>query len=334
MKKLFMIIICFTLTITLNLARNYNVSAATNLPIDDSFLPYVFKDGIIENEFDNNVYITEDNELFTLRDGLKIDDAYPDLIDDITYHHMAGYYDFTYINDIFHPLLISLPYIMGDSTYSFTLYKISFYNLSGSPFIHKTITIQAEPLNNRIWIYVGYPCRINVDYITNYPTNYIFDNTSWGTQDDDGYWHTQFGQIPYPGGAFSAPTVTYSNENHQLASDTVIKASIIAYRSIGYDNGYNDGYQNGYDDGYQDGLNVDYDEIYENGYNVGYQDGYQDGYNTGISGTITTNWFTSFVNSVFDIFNIEIFPNVRLAYLFFIPIGLGILFLIFKLIKG
>ena len=77
-----------------------------------------------------------------------------------------------------------------------------------------------------------------------------------------------------------------------------------------------------------------YNDGYNDGYKDGYNNGYKIGYNAGISNTITPNWFISFIDSIFSIFNIEIFPNVRLIYLFFIPIGLGIVLLIFKLIRG
>lgn len=79
-----------------------------------------------------------------------------------------------------------------------------------------------------------------------------------------------------------------------------------------------------------------YDEIIA-AYQQGKQDGYTQGYNDGLAAGgdgITTNWFTSFVNSIFDIFNIEIFPNVKLIYLIFIPVGFGIILLILKLIRG
>ena len=89
-------------------------------------------------------------------------------------------------------------------------------------------------------------------------------------------------------------------------------------------------YQIGYQDGYEQGVS----DGYNSGYTQGRNDGYQEGYNAGISGTITTNWFISFINSVFDILNIEIFPNVKLIYLIFIPVGLGVLALIFKLVRG
>lgn len=77
-----------------------------------------------------------------------------------------------------------------------------------------------------------------------------------------------------------------------------------------------------------------YDNGWSNGYNSGYNSGYNDGYNDGLSGTLSPNWFTSFLDSVFEILNIEIFPNVKLIYLLFIPVGLGILALIFRLVRG
>lgn len=89
-------------------------------------------------------------------------------------------------------------------------------------------------------------------------------------------------------------------------------------------------YQLGYQEGYEQGLT----DGYNSGYSQGHGDGYQEGYNAGLSGTISTNWFISFLNSTFDILNIEVFPNVKLIYLLFIPIGLGVLALIFKLVRG
>lgn len=89
---------------------------------------------------------------------------------------------------------------------------------------------------------------------------------------------------------------------------------------------YNQGYADGYDVGVRDGSLSGYSEGYEKGYDIGY--------NAGTSNSITTNWFVSFLNSVFGILNIEVFPNIKLAYLIFIPIGLGVLALIFKLVRG
>ncbi len=89
---------------------------------------------------------------------------------------------------------------------------------------------------------------------------------------------------------------------------------------------YDDAYNAGYNDGYRAGGGFSSEDRY--------RQGYTDGYNAGVSGTITTNWFTSFIDSVFSIFNIEIFPNVKLIYLIFIPLGLGVIALIFKLIRG
>lgn len=89
---------------------------------------------------------------------------------------------------------------------------------------------------------------------------------------------------------------------------------------------YQIGYQEGYEQGVSDGYN--------SGYTQGRNDGYQEGYNAGLSDTLAPNWFISFINSVFDILNIEIFPNIKLVYLIFIPVGLGVLALIFKLIRG
>ena len=133
--------------------------------------------------------------------------------------------------------------------------------------------------------------------------------------------------------SFASDGTRYDFPISYVAGDAiVVKYSFSIPHYVRYITLYGDEseYQLGYQDGYQQGLSDGYDSGYSQGYNVGYNDGY----NAGISSTITPNWFTSFVSSVFDIFNIEIFPNVKLIYLFFIPIGLGIVLLILKLIRG
>ena len=134
-------------------------------------------------------------------------------------------------------------------------------------------------------------------------------------------------------GAFHNSFVEISNIVVQFTDEVLSNICINCYND-GYEQGLTEGTSFGYDVGYNDGYEQGLTEGYENGYDDGYTQGYSKGYNEGISGTLTANWFTSFISSVFDIFNIEIFPNVKLIYLFFIPIGLGIVLLILKLIRG
>ena len=129
---------------------------------------------------------------------------------------------------------------------------------------------------------------------------------------------------------------------HDFSSLHFIRSIRLYFARLQYFEGYQDGYEQGLSDGFDSGYTQGYEEGYEEGladsfdfgYTQGYEEGYQSGYNAGISGTITPNWFTSFIDSIFDIFSIEIFPNIKLIYLFFIPIGLGVIILIFKLIRG
>lgn len=98
--------------------------------------------------------------------------------------------------------------------------------------------------------------------------------------------------------------------------------------NIGYENGYN----NGEIDGYNNGYNV--------GYDVGNNNGYENGYKNGIATKGESVWVNSmgFIKNlfvdVFDIFSIEILPNVSIGTFIVIPLIFGVLFFIVKITKG
>lgn len=85
-------------------------------------------------------------------------------------------------------------------------------------------------------------------------------------------------------------------------------------------------------------------QLIENSYNTGYDTGYNNGYDIGYNNGINTKgesvWQNSmafikniFVN-IFDIFSIEILPNVSLGTFIIIPLIFAILFFIVKIAKG
>lgn len=85
-------------------------------------------------------------------------------------------------------------------------------------------------------------------------------------------------------------------------------------------------------------------QLIENSYNTGYDTGYNNGYDVGYNNGINTKgesvWQNSmafikniFVN-IFDIFSIEILPNVSLGTFIIIPLIFAILFFIVKIAKG
>lgn len=85
-------------------------------------------------------------------------------------------------------------------------------------------------------------------------------------------------------------------------------------------------------------------QLIENSYNTGYDTGYSNGYDIGYNNGINTKgesvWQNSmafikniFVN-IFDIFSIEILPNVSLGTFIIIPLIFAILFFIVKIAKG
>lgn len=199
----------------------------------------------------------------------------------------------------------------------FTLGKdflpIAYLDKNSSPPIHLPIDIVGA-LNSDRYIYFSVPydnCQVRFQFVT-----------TWYVEWDDSY--------------------NSLNQLIELSFDANFGNRYYEVYERGYNNGKTDGYSEGksdglltgYNNGYVDGYSTGKDEGLSTGYNDGYNEGYNIGFNEGSSSSITTSWFTSFVNSIFDIFNIEIFPNVKLIYLFFIPVGFGIILLILKLIRG
>ena len=74
-----------------------------------------------------------------------------------------------------------------------------------------------------------------------------------------------------------------------------------------------------------------YDAI-EQGYNDGYKSGYDVGLQEGRQETPTgaLNWLGNMFNSIGGIFNIEIFPNVKLIYVIGIPVAVAVLAFVLK----
>ena len=82
-------------------------------------------------------------------------------------------------------------------------------------------------------------------------------------------------------------------------------------------------------------YNLGYNQGYEQGEETGYNQGYNKGYLDGQEGN---NNFFSLISSAFgsisSIFEFELFPGFSLGTLFLIPLGLGLLFLIIRLISA
>ena len=82
----------------------------------------------------------------------------------------------------------------------------------------------------------------------------------------------------------------------------------------------------------------DYQEGYAFGYDTGYNDGYGQGYNVGFNdGSSDENVFSMLkhaANSIQDILNIEVLPNISLWLLISIPLSISIMLIMFKLLRG
>ena len=82
----------------------------------------------------------------------------------------------------------------------------------------------------------------------------------------------------------------------------------------------------------------DYQEGYAIGYNTGYNDGYSQGYGVGFNeGSSDENVFSMLkhaANSIQDILNIEVLPNISLWLLISIPLSISIMLIMFKLLRG
>ncbi len=84
-------------------------------------------------------------------------------------------------------------------------------------------------------------------------------------------------------------------------------------------------------------FNGEIGSIFEANYNIGYNQGYDVGYKVGLKGVDTiggSTWLSSLFSSVTKLFNINLFGGITLATVIFIPLILGILLFILKLVRG
>lgn len=92
-------------------------------------------------------------------------------------------------------------------------------------------------------------------------------------------------------------------------------------------------------------INIDKDTItslistietdsYHNGYQTGYNDGYNVGFNESSSNEGVFSMLKHAANSLIDLMNIEILPNISLWLLISIPLSISIMLIMFKLLRG
>lgn len=89
----------------------------------------------------------------------------------------------------------------------------------------------------------------------------------------------------------------------------------------------------GFDEQFSETLNIAIKDSYDKGYNLGYSNGYSEG--TLLTDNVTSfTWMQSIFSSATSFFNIKLFGNVTLATIIFIPLILGIVMFILKLVRG
>lgn len=109
--------------------------------------------------------------------------------------------------------------------------------------------------------------------------------------------------------------------------------------SAGLTDGYDNGYTNGYDNGYTKGNNDGYGLGLSQGYNDGLTDGYNNGYNDGVAYTInetdaSMNFLQTFFNTIWQIINTKILGFISIGTILLFVLGMGVVGLLFKLLKG
>ena len=318
-KRIFLILIAFSCAI-FAVINSKNVVKANNdsLPV----LPYD-----LDVDYTKSIIINiDDSERFFV--SFAYDIVYDDFVSVFgrlvrslngspTYYDMFGHFP------IFHDYPHSFYFAYVTSGQYTNLPFDPYYLLVDDSLRLPSDIIYNSELNKTCFVF-------NLDvYISNYPysTIYLALNPNLPMYGAENFYTFDF--------YVSTPSLGYYNK---YISYKMLE-SFFSGKEQGEQQGYNQGYNDGEWKGYQDGYNIGYNDGYSAGagqdnYESGYNDGYNDGYNAGVSGTITTNWFTSFIDSIFSIFNVEIFPNVKFIYLIFIPLGLGVLALIIKLIRG
>lgn len=116
---------------------------------------------------------------------------------------------------------------------------------------------------------------------------------------------------------------------------------VIDGESAGYANGYAAGEIIGEHNGYNSGYDVGLGEGYTNGYAVGKTDGHAigynlgkvDGYDDGSAVMQNSSWIITLFSGFAALMSIEVLPNITIGLLLGIPLILGVLFFVLRVIK-
>lgn len=107
------------------------------------------------------------------------------------------------------------------------------------------------------------------------------------------------------------------------------------FRASNEDELYWDGYNYGFQDGFRDGKEEGYDIGFDYGQEVGYDEGYIDGIS---ESNANINTYSNVLNVAWkgasDFLNTKVFGEMTILHLILIPLTLGILIIIIKLIRG
>ena len=211
------------------------------------------------------------------------------------------------------------------TTGAYPILEIS-YNLSCFPV--DTYTDGSKNLKYQTWASTQPPASITNTFISGYSNAVLYTHRSGGgfqSSDDSADSSTtsetrfiNYNNGQWVGGVFN---INYTLDNYDINEKTYF--SVNAFTCINYD----------------DNASSTFNDGYENGYNNGYNTGYDTGYNDGITeGQANTNNLFSLINSAFSavtsFFNMEILPGLTLGTLILIPLGLGIIYLIIRLISA
>ena len=134
-------------------------------------------------------------------------------------------------------------------------------------------------------------------------------------------------------GSFVITPATLSSGGVVKGLEIEVVGSEKNYYDNGYDNGYAEGQKFGYDSGYTKGYALGQAEWYEKGMNEGYDKGYNVGLEEGITQPMTSS-VGSFFQSIYSIFDLNIFGPIKIGHFIFIPLVLSLLLLILKLFRG
>lgn len=148
---------------------------------------------------------------------------------------------------------------------------------------------------------------------------------------------------------YNYPSIYFSGIKPTIVVEGRTEEEYRQYGSYMYEQGYNYGNQRGYDIGYNDGQQDGYEYGYEQGYDIGYDTGYdtgiiggdpaiyEQGYNAGVASNSTKMGTTiaAFFQAIGNVLSIKIFGDtITLGTLIFVPVVLGLLWAILKIIRG